>query len=80
MCNPFQPIADLATLIVEVMEDNERIRRKYIAQERIEKEKQQAQRRIQEQEIWLQATKEEMKNPHEWRILPYGWSPFGLFI
>lgn len=26
------------------------------------------------------ANEEERKNPDEWRVLPYGWSPFGFYL
>ena len=26
------------------------------------------------------ADEEERKNPDEWRVLPYGWSPFGFYL
>lgn len=80
MLNPFQIIADFATLVVDVMEENEQIRSRQIAKERVEREKKKAEKQAREYEIWHKATKEEFENPDEWRILPYGWSPFGITI
>lgn len=84
MLNPFQIIADFATLVVDVMDENEQIRSRQIAKERVKREKKKAEKQAREYEIWhkawIQATKEEFENPDEWRILPYGWSPFGITI
>ena len=80
MSNPFSIIADFAELIVDVINDNEEQTRRIIAEERREKERLAAEKRQMEYEIWKQVTDEEHKNPDEFRVLPYGWSPFGITI
>lgn len=47
---------------------------------RIRKEKERQEKERKYHEMWVKATEESLKNPDEWRILPYGWSPFGIFI
>jgi hypothetical protein len=33
-----------------------------------------------EMKVRLQLAEEERRNPDEFRVLPYGWSPFGLYL
>lgn len=80
MTNPLQILVDIARVAVEVSQENERLRRDDIRNKRNAKEKQRAQQQAEENKAWLQATREEQDNPDEWRVLPYGWSPFGFKI
>lgn len=61
----------------KMIEDDERREKERLEQlkrEKIEK-KIEAERKLRE---W--AFEEECKNPDEWRVLPYGWSPFGFYL
>ena len=78
MVNPFKVIADMAETIVETCEENENLRRENLFKRRLEREEKKAKKIEKEHELWREATKEELKNPDEWRVLPYGWSPFGI--
>lgn len=47
--------------------------------DRIRREK--IQKKIEEEErIRKWANEDEQKNPDDWKILPYGWSPFGFYL
>ena len=67
-------------LLYSVIEENhkaeERIEKEILA----EREKRKAEARERERIEWEKATKAELENPDEWRVLPYGWSPFGIYI
>ena len=61
----------------KMIEDDERREKERL--ERLKREKREkkieAERKLRE---W--AFEEECKNPDEWRVLPYGWSPFGFYL
>lgn len=78
--NPFQVIVDISTTIVEINEENENLRRKEILEKRKRKDAEKWEKEKKEQELWQKATKEEIANPDEWMVLPYGWSPFGIYL
>ena len=78
--NPFTIIVDISTAIVEINEENENLRRKEISEKRVRKEAEKWEKEKKEQELWQKATKEEIANPDEWMVLPYGWSPFGIYL
>ena len=80
MINPFKIFADLAEMIVDIQHENEEIIRKENIKKRQEKERLKFEQQQKEHELWLKLTEEEHKNPDEFRILPYGWSPFGITI
>ena len=80
MFNPFQVIVDISTAIVEINEENENLRRKEILEKRKQKEAEKWEKEKKEHELWRKATKEEIANPDEWMVLPYGWSPFGIYL
>jgi len=80
MMNPFKIFADLAEMIVNIQYENEEITRKEIIKKRQEKEHLKFEQQQKEYELWKKLTEEEHKNPDEFRILPYGWSPFGITI
>lgn len=80
MCNPFTIFAELAEYIVNTIHENDDIAQKQrIEKERI-KEQEKFERKQREYKEWKKATDEEHKNPDEWRVLPYGWSPFGIYL
>ena len=58
----------------KMIENDERREEERLERLKIEK-KIEAERRLRE---W--ANEEEYKNPDEWRVLPYGWSPFGFYL
>lgn len=80
MINPFEIFADLAEMIVDIQLENEEITRKEIVKKRQKKERLKFEQQQKEYELWKKLTEEEHKNPDEFRILPYGWSPFGITI
>lgn len=80
MMNPFKIFADLAEMIVDVQLENEEIIRKENIKKRQEKERLKFEQQQKEYKLWKKLTEEEHKNPDEFRILPYGWSPFGITI
>lgn len=61
----------------KMIENDERREEERLEQLKIEKieKKIEAERKLRE---W--ANEEECKNPDEWRVLPYGWSPFGFYL
>ena len=68
----FGVLADLICTYVDLLDEEEK---RLAEQDKIRREKERKY-----EEIWKQATKESHENPDEWKILPYGWSPFGIFI
>lgn len=78
--NPFSIIADLATLIVEVNEENYEIENKRIENKRRQHQEKKNKEYEEYFKKWKKATEEEYKNPDDWRVLPYGWSPFGIIL
>ena len=81
MYNIFHEFAEMfVSAFNELTEEREKIAAE-IKKEKEEKERQDKyKKQQQEYESWSKATDEEHKNPDEWRILPYGWSPFGIYI
>lgn len=80
MFNPFSAIVVIAEGIVDAIEENEELARKEWAEkDELKRKKKEEQERLYK-ERWKAATQAEMENPDEWRCLPYGWSPFGLFL
>lgn len=80
MTNPFALIAELAELIVSVNESNREALRRQAAKERAAAERLRKEKAAAEHRRWVKATEESYKNPDEWSVLPYGWSPFGIFL
>ena len=80
MINPFKLFEDLVEMIVDIQYENEEIIRKENIKKRQEKERLKFEQQQKEYELWKKLTEEEYKNPDEFRILPYGWSPFGITI
>lgn len=66
--------------IVDAINENEELAREELAKkDELKQKKKEGQKRLY-QERWKVATQAEMENPDEWRCLPYGWSPFGIFL
>ena len=80
MFNPFSLIVDIATAIVDIQEENEEIRRNEALKKRRIKENAKYLKAKKEREIWLEVTEDSYKNPDEYMVLPYGWSPFGIYL
>lgn len=80
MINPFSIFVELAYLYSDVQEHNRELIRKEIHEKKLEKEAKKQKAREEEYKKWEIATKESLKNPEEWMILPYGWSPFGITL
>ena len=78
--NPFAIIVDIATAIVETQEENEELRRKEILQNKQNTETRENLKRRREYEVWKELTDEAFENPEEYMVLPYGWSPFGIYL
>ena len=66
----------LDSVIEENHKEEERIEKERLA----EKERRKAEFYERERLEWTKATEEEWENPDEWRVLPYGWSPFGIYL
>ena len=75
--NFFSALSELICSYIDASHEEER---RLAEQKRIEKEKEHYEKECKYEEIWKQATKELHENPDEWKILPYRWSPFGIFI
>lgn len=73
----FGVLADLVCTYVDLLDEEEK---RLAEQDRIRREKERYEKEHKYEEIWNQVTKESRENPDEWKILPYGWSPFGIFI
>ncbi len=80
MINPFSIFVELATLYSDVQESNRELIRKEIREKKLEKEIKKQKACEEEYEKWKIVTEESLKNPEEWMILPYGWSPFGIIM
>ena len=78
--NPFAIFGYIAEGIVDCIHENEELRRKEFVEKEREKQKLIEEKRIREYELWKKITHEEFENPDEFRVLPYGWSPFGFYI
>ena len=78
--NPFAIIVDIATAIVEIQEENEELRRKEILKKKQNKEARKYLKKKREYEAWKELTEDSYKNPEEYMVLPYGWSPFGIYL
>lgn len=73
----FGALSDLICAYIDLSLKEE----KHLAeQDRIKREKERYEKECKYEEAWMKATKESYENPDEWSILPYGWSPFGIFI
>ena len=70
----------MATAIVEIQEENEEIRRNEALKKRRIKENAKYLKAKKERKIWLDITEDSYKNPEEYMVLPYGWSPFGIYF
>ena len=77
MATFFGALADLTRTYVDLLDEEET---RLVEQDRIRREKERYEKECKYEEIWNQATKESHENPDDWKILPYGWSPFGIFI
>lgn len=80
MFNPFSLIVDIATAIVDIQEENEEIRRNEVLKKRRIKGNAKYLKIKKAREIWLEVTEDSHKNPEEYMVLPYGWSPFGIYL
>lgn len=73
----FTAFVELLYSVIEANhKEEERIEKERLA----EREKRKAEARERERIEWMKASKAELENPDEWRILPYGWSPFGIYL
>lgn len=80
MFNPFEAIFVIAEGIVDAIEENEELARKeWQKKDELKRKRKEEQERLY-WERWKVATQAERENPDEWRCLPYGWSPFGIFL
>ena len=70
----------LSNLICTYIDTSYEEEKRLTEQDRIKKEKERYEKERKYEEAWMKATKESHENPDEWSILPYGWSPFGIFI
>ena len=72
-----------ASLIDESVREEMRLE-KIRKEEAYKREKEKEQKRLEEYErqkaLDQWAFDEAQKNPDEWRVLPYGWSPFGFYL
>ena len=75
--NFFGALSNLISSYIDASYEEEK---RLAEQNRIKKEKERYEKERKYEEIWEQATKESHENPDEWSILPYRWSPFGIFI
>ena len=75
--NFFGALSNLIRSYIDALHEEEK---SLAEQNRIKKEKEHYEKERKYEEIWKKATKESHENPDEWKILPYGWSPFGIFI
>lgn len=80
MLNPFSLIVNIATAIVDIQEENEEIFRKEILKKKRNKEIREYLKKRREYEVWKELTHESYENPEEYMVLPYGWSPFGIYL
>lgn len=78
--HPFSIFVEIANLYSDIQEANRELIRKEIREKKIEKEIKKQKAREEEYRKWKIATEESLKNPDEWMILPYGWSPFGITL
>lgn len=76
----FEPLMWLAESIVDEMHNDEELRRKESLERERERERKRQLKKEREYEIWKQVTEDSYKNPDEYKVLPYGWSPFGIFL
>ena len=70
----------LSDLICSYIDTSHEEEKRIAAQDRIKKEEERYEKECKYEEIWVKATKESYENPDDWSILPYRWSPFGIFI
>lgn len=75
--NFFSALSELICSYIDTSHEEERC---LAEQNRIRREKERYEKECKYEEIWKQATKESHENSDEWKILPYGWSSFGIFI
>lgn len=80
MINPFSIFVEIACMYSNVQEYNRELIRKEIHEKRLEKEIKKQKAHEEEYKRWKIATEESLKNPEEWMVLPYGWSPFGIYL
>ena len=78
--NFFSALSELIRSYIDASHEEEKRLAEQDRIRRIKKEKERCEKEHKYEEIWKQATKESHENPDEWKILPYGWSPFGIFI
>jgi hypothetical protein len=80
MVSFFSVIEEISIGIVDAIYEREYSRAEAERIRLREKEQRRAEKKRMEHERWAKATEESLRNPDEWEILPYGWSPFGIFI
>ena len=73
----FGVLSDLICSYIDTAHEEEK---RIAMQDRIRKEEERYEKERKYEEIWVKATKESYENPDDWSILPYRWSPFGIFI
>ena len=70
----------IAEGIVDANNENEELARKeWAGEDELKQKKKEEQKRLY-LERWKVASQAERENQDEWRCLPYGWSPFGIYI
>ena len=76
----FRTLAEVLCDYWDYKDEQEREYEEHLRKIRAEREEEKRKKQEKEHEIWLQLTAEEHKNPEEFRVLPYGWSPFGIIL
>lgn len=76
----FRALADVLCDYWDYREEQDKLYEAQMRKKNEEIEHQKYLKKQREKELWLELTAEEYKNPDEFRILPYGWSPFGIEV
>ena len=76
----FRALAEVLCDYWDYKEEQERLYEEKMRKVYAERERQKIIRLQKEHELWEQLTEESYENPDEFLVLPYGWSPFGIFI
>lgn len=76
----FRALADVLCDYWDYRNEKDRLYEEHMRKVEAEREHQKFLRKQAEHELWLKMTEEEHKNPDEFRVLPYSWSPFGITL
>lgn len=74
----FRALAEVLCDYWDYKDEQDRLYEEQMRKVKAEKEHQKFLHKQAEHELWLKMTEEENKNPDEFRVLPYGWNPFGI--